>query len=318
MADTGGEMTDQIIQGDCLDILSTMPDDSADLVFTSPPYEDCRTYGIGFKLKGQDWVDWAVDRFLECCRVCKGLTAWVVEGRTRQFRWSATPALLMADLHRAGVKLRKPPIFHRVGVPGSGGPDWLRNDYEFIVCASKGKLPWSDNTACGHPPLWGPGGAKSHRTSNGGRVNQWGHPIREDGKLTGSDTPIEIGKPAACTLRPSHKITREYDGVTLANPGNVVEALVGGGVMGDSLCHENEAPFPEDLAAFFIKSFCPPGGLVLDPFCGSGTTCAVANGLGRHWLGIDIRQSQVELSNRRIHGELFHAAKEGRRDVNKR
>jgi hypothetical protein len=40
----------------------------------------------------------------------------------------------MAALHEAGFKLRKPPIFQRVGIPGSGGPDWLRNDYEFVVC----------------------------------------------------------------------------------------------------------------------------------------------------------------------------------------
>ncbi|MCJ8336399.1 MAG: hypothetical protein MJH10_19550, partial [Epibacterium sp.] len=137
------------ILGDCLDIMREMDNDSVDLVFTSPPYEDARTYGIDFNLQSQDWVDWSVERYVECCRVSRGLVAWVVEGKTRQFRWSATPALLMADLHRKGVKLRKPPVFKRVGIPGSGGPDWLRNDYEFIVCASGGKLPWSDNTACG-------------------------------------------------------------------------------------------------------------------------------------------------------------------------
>ena len=136
--------------GDCLELMRAMPERSVDLVMCSPPYEAARTYGIDFKLRGRDWVDWAVVRFQECQRVCKGLVAWVIEGQTRKFRWSATPALFMADLHRAGVHLRKPPIFHRVGIPGSGGPDWLRNDYEWIVTASSpGKLPWSDNTAMG-------------------------------------------------------------------------------------------------------------------------------------------------------------------------
>jgi hypothetical protein len=151
------DYTPTILQADCLDFLRNLPDGCVDLVFCSPPYEAARTYGIDFKLKGQDWVDWAVERFLECHRVSRGLTAWVVEGQTRKFRWSATPALLMADLHRAGVKLRKPPAYKRVGIPGSGGPDWLRNDYEFIVCASHGKLPWSDNTAMGHPAEVGAG-----------------------------------------------------------------------------------------------------------------------------------------------------------------
>ena len=38
-----------------------------------------------------------------------------------------------ADLKRAGFNMRKPPVFHRVGIPGSGGPDWLRNDYELAA-----------------------------------------------------------------------------------------------------------------------------------------------------------------------------------------
>lgn len=293
-------------QGDCLDILKTYDDASVDLIFTSPPYEAARTYGIGFALKGQAWVDWAVERYLECLRVSKGLVAWVVEGQTRNFAWSATPALLMADLHRRGVKLRKPPAFHRVGIPGSGGPDWWRNDYEFIICATHGKLPWSDNTAMGHPPKWGPGGEMSHRVSSGTRVNQWGHSIASGGTGGDRDNVTCQGK------RPSHKLQtrrkangeRAMDGLytepVKANPGNVIKCNVGGGVMGSKLAHENEAPFPESLAEFFIRSFCPPDGLVMDPFCGSGTTLKVALAHGRDAIGIDVRESQVQLSQRRI------------------
>ena len=69
--------------------------------------------------------------------------------------------------------------------------------------------------------------------------------------------------------------------------------------MGSKLAHENEAPFPEKLAEFFIRSWCPPGGTVLDPFCGSGTTLAVATKCGRNSIGIDIRESQVDLTKRR-------------------
>ena len=55
------ECVQRVILGDCLDVLRGMEDDSFDLVVTSPPYEDARTYGIGFSLKGQDWVDWSVE-----------------------------------------------------------------------------------------------------------------------------------------------------------------------------------------------------------------------------------------------------------------
>lgn len=75
------ETTHQYLVGDCLDLMRSLPDKSVDLVITSPPYEDARLYGeLNYKVKGQDWVDWCVPRFLECMRVCKGLVAWVVEG----------------------------------------------------------------------------------------------------------------------------------------------------------------------------------------------------------------------------------------------
>ena len=143
----------QIIVGDCLEVMAGWPEKSVDLVFGSPPYEDARTYGIDFKLKGQDWVDWMVEVYKQSLRVCKGLVAFVVAGRTRKFVWSCTPALLIADLHRAGIAVREGPYYHRVGIPGSGGPDWLRHDLEYIVSATNGgRLSWSDNTAMGDKP----------------------------------------------------------------------------------------------------------------------------------------------------------------------
>jgi site-specific DNA-methyltransferase (adenine-specific) len=271
-------MEAKIIHGDCLEVMRAMEPNSVDLVFGSPPYEDARTYGIDFRLKGQAWVDWMVEVFRESLRICNGLVAMVVEGRTRQFRYSATPVLLMADLHRAGICLRKPPAFHRVGVTGSGGPDWLRNDYEFIICATNGgKLPWSENIAMGRLCKFPTGGAMSNRNADGRRKNARTHVVamKQKQKMAGYTKP------------------------DIANPGNVLKFNVGGGVMGDKICHENEAPFPEKLAEFFIRSFCPPGGTVLDPFSGSGTTSKVAVVCGRNGIGIDVRESQVELSKRR-------------------
>lgn len=320
-----GEKQWGIFQGDRLEAIRQLPDHSIDLIVTSPPYEKARTYGIDFPHAGQAWVDWMVEPWREWQRVCKGLIVCVCEGQTRQRRWSAVPALLMADLHRAGFNLRKPPIFQRVGIPGSGGrrseheahggsADWLRNDYEFIVCTSRpGLLPWADTLANGHKPKWAPGGEMSNRNTNGMRRNQWG-----GGELsTGNERQADGSRRPAG--RPSHVIVNgdkkrisrghangdtitsdSYDPPAIANPGNVIKVIVGGGVMGDQECHENEAPFPEKLVSFFVRAFCPPGGLVLDPFSGSGTTVAVAAKLNRRGLGFDIRESQVQLGRRRL------------------
>jgi hypothetical protein len=284
----------RIDKADCLEWFAAQQADSIDLVFGSPPYEQARLYledgeDKGIARDADAWVEWMVQVYQAALRCCKGLVAFVVEGQTRNYRWSASPVLLMAKLHEAGVHLRKPPVYHRVGIPGSGGPDCLRNDYEFIVCATRGKqLPWSDNTAMGHEPKFAPGGDPSHRTQDGSRVNR-GAGKTPNGKRK-NEGPHRARMQSGEAYTPPER----------ANPGNVITCVVGGGTMGDSLCHDNEAPFPESLAEFFIRSFCPPGGVVCDPFSGSGTTAKMAVQYKRRFAGCDLRASQVELTRRRL------------------
>ena len=267
---------------DNLEWSKQQPDNSIDLVFGSPPYEAQRTYGIDFNLMGQDWVDWMVERWKEWDRISKGLVAMVVEGFTEDFKWSATPVLLMADLHRAGFRLRKPPLYRRDGIPGTGNVDWLANKYEFIICTSKGRFPWSNNVAMGHPNLYRAGGMMSNRHKDGQRMNQNG---RRAARLK------ELGIPKG----------KGYTKPEKANPGNIIDCgAAGGGKMGSDFAHEGEAPFPEYLAEFFIRSFCPENGIVLDPFVGSGTTVAVARKNRRLFIGLDIRQSQIEITTTRL------------------
>lgn len=315
-----GNATWAVEQADCLAWLNALPADSVDLCVFSPPYEAARTYGIDFKLRGQAWVDWMVEVFRACQRVCKGLVACVCAGQTRNYRWSATPALLLADLHRAGFNLRPPCWFHRVGIPGSGGPDWFRGDVEFIVCTTRpGRLPWSDNKACGHPPKWAPGGEISHRTASGERVNAReamgfggmpeGEPEAEAANRNGRR--LERGNPkGSCKGRRVVRGSANGDTLTsdsynppaIVNPGTVIACKVGGGLMGHKLAHENEAPFPLGIPERFVRSCCPPNGIVLDPFSGSGTTGHAALAWGRRFIGCDVRESQVELTKRRLAG----------------
>ncbi len=95
------------------------------------------------------------------------------------------------------------------------------------------------------------------------------------------------------------RVSREYKPPKRCNPGNVFKAVVGGGRMGSDLAHLNEAPFPESLADFMVRTFCPPGGIVFDPFCGSGTTLAAALKSGRNAIGSDIRLSQCWIAKDR-------------------
>jgi hypothetical protein len=264
----------RVDQGDCLKWLAAQALDSINLIISSPPYAQARLYlengaDLGIARTLDEWVEWMVSVYKAALRCCTGLVAFVVDGQTKDYRWSAAPELLVAALIREGITLRKSPIYYRKSISGSGGPDWLRNDYETVVCATRGgRLPWSDNKAMGHAPVYEPGGDPSHRLRDGRRANE--------ANGAGYEPPV------------------------LANPGNVIHCKVGGGHMGSPLAHENEAPFPESLAEFFIRSFCPPGGVVGDPFYGSGTTGAVAVRLGRRFVGCDIRNSQVEVALVRI------------------
>ena len=389
-----GEKLWEVEHANCLDFMAGLPPDSIDLIFGSPPYVTSRLYleggeDLGIARGPDEWVAWMLEVCRAARRVCKGLVAFVVEGRTESYRYDCTPFLLMADLHREGFHLRKPAVYRRVGIPGSGGLDWLRNDWEPIVAFTRGgRLPWSDNTACGHAPKWAPGGEMSHRVSDGTRVNQWGgharscqqrradgsrqppgrpshkvvggEPVDEGGGLPGIEpvpspegrnewgmqggsgmrrpdgnrrthgkphTKRRAGSEAARTKsfdQPNGTTEdQNYTPPAIANPGNIiqefftaeevadmlgeatdiVDCTVGGGQMGHRLAHLNEAPFPESLAEFFVRSFCPPGGVCLDPFSGSGTTSAVTIRCGRRALGCDVRQSQVELSRKRVSQE---------------
>lgn len=59
------------------------------------------------------------------------------------------------------------------------------------------------------------------------------------------------------------------------------------------------APYPEDLCKLPILATCPPNGVVLDPFCGTGTTMYVASKLGRKSVGIDVSSEYIELAEQR-------------------
>jgi len=270
-----GEASWEFKVGDCRKL--PYPDDHFDLVFCSPPYESQRSYGeLEFNLSGEEWVTWATECYMECLRVSKGLVAWVIEGYTDDFSYTSTPFLLHADLHRQGVKMRKVVVYQRNGIPGTGGPEWLRNDWEPIICATKnGRLPWADNTAMGQPPKQNTPRVATNRHKDGSRKSG----IYVD--------------PEVC------------------NPGNVITGIVGSGGMGWKDATSNEAPFPEWLAEFFIKSFCPPGGIVLDPFSGSGTTVSMAVKHGRNGVGIDARESQVWLGETRLLGMTVSERQQG-------
>lgn len=238
-----------------------------DMTIGSPPYLDARRYGRDDIARGlHEWVDdLMLPATVEALRVTRGPVFWVVAGVTKDNEYQPGPEVLMARAAEAGIRQLRPCVWHKNGLPGSGGRQWFRNDWEYVVAfKGEGPMPWADPLAMGMPPKYHRGGNMRNRDRNDKRCDR--------------TAPMP----------------------NLANPGNVIRVTVGGGHLGHPLAHENEAPFPEGLVEFFLCSFCPPGGTVLDPFCGSGTTLAVARRLGLNGIGIDLRPEQVDLAKRRV------------------
>jgi site-specific DNA-methyltransferase (adenine-specific) len=272
-------------------------DRAFDLVIGSPPYIDARLYleggrNLGISRNLRDWVAWMLAVTAESLRVSKGLVVWVCAGVTRDRTYQPGPEALLADWVRAGGSAYRPVYWHRVGIPGSGHDDWFRADMEYCLAFKRpGRLPWADNVANGKPPKYTSNGPVSHRTKGGERINATGEGNWKRGRRSNG---------VGCGVEPSWHSNSAIILPEIANPGNLIDASVGGGHLGSPLAHENDAPYPEKIPAWFIRSHCPPAGLVFDPFSGSGTTAAAALSEGRRYLASDLRQSQCELTRRRV------------------
>jgi hypothetical protein len=102
-------------------------------------------------------------------------------------------------------------------------------------------------------------------------------------RFNGSSSPIATKRPSLLKVGQS----RGSDVFTshIAENGN--------GIM-------HPAAYPVSLCEQLILQFSRDGGMVLDPFCGSGTTLVSAHRLGRRWIGFDIKREYVEIAAKRL------------------
>lgn len=257
--------TNVLYCGDCLELMAELPARSVDLVIGSPPYAGKgERYGNSKPWPMREWVDWMAEVTAEAVRVSRNVVVWVVNGFVRDGQYQPACECLVAECFANGLISERPAIWHKNAPPNR--KDWFGNDWEFCLAFRPPDSTRHFNyEAIGTPPKYKTGGRFRQRTTTGKR---------------------RLGN-----KYPTNKLTR---------PCDVLRVTVGGGHLGSKLAHDNEAPFPEGIVEPFALTCCPPGGVMLDPFCGSGTSLAVAERTGRLWIGMDCRESQVELSRRRI------------------
>jgi|SRR5210317_458592 DNA modification methylase len=258
------DMTDTIIHSDSCDALKKIPNNFVHLTVTSPPYDDLRDY------KGYNFNDSSLSTIIkELYRVTAdgGIVVWVIGDATvkgGETGSSFRQALLFMD---TGFKLHDTMIYEKNTSPFPARRNGNRYtqifEYMFVFC--KGKIKTS-HLICDKPNKW------AGHTNWGKNTNRG-----KDGEL---------------------KETTDIKPVPDYSPrNNIWKYNVGKGFnSSDKESHQHPAIFPEQLAEDHILSWSNDGDIVLDPFCGSGTTCKMAKKNNRHYIGIDISKEYCDLA----------------------
>jgi len=302
------EFRNKIICGNCLEVLKQIPDESVNCCITSPPYWALRDYEVegqlGLEPTFNEYLNNLVTIFDEVKRVLrKDGTCWVVIGDTyggslnkerdpsklaekqRSNRGSyfrkdsnikfkaqgldkcllqipARFAIMMID---RGWLIRNEIIWRKVNVMPSSVKDRFTMDYEKVYFFVKNKKYWFEQQF------------EEYAESSKARMKYPRYTDNSKGAsgqyaVVNNDYKVNYGRNKRCV----------WDIATKPFKG------------------PHYATFPPDLIEPMIKAGCPDGGIVLDPFLGSGTTALVAKQLGRDFIGIELNPEYCRLAEERI------------------
>ena len=265
------EFINEILLGDCGDILKDFPDNSVDLIFTSPPYADQRkkTYG---GVSPDNYVAWFLPKTEQFLRVLKPTGTFVLNIKERVVDGERHTYVieLILEMRKQGWLWTEEFMWHkRNSYPGKW-PNRFRDNWERLIQFNKSKKFNMYQESVMVPV----GDWAKDRLSNLSETDK----TRDESRV-GSG----FGKNVSNWL-----------GRDLVYPTNVIHMAT------ECSNRNHSAAFPIDLPKWFIKLFTQPDDLVLDPFVGSGTTALAAIQLGRRYSGIDLSPEYVEMSRNRL------------------
>ena len=249
---------DQILCGDCGEVMQTFPDECIDLIVTSPPYDNLRDYIVGYSF---DVRKVAIELF----RITKigGVVVWVVGDAVIDGSETGTSFSHALYFKKIGFNLHDTMIYQK---PNFSNPSNNRyhQTFEYMFVFSKG------------PP----------KTFNPikDRVNKYSQCFGKNTARLKSGEMVDRDKNTIGPMGMRHNVWL----MNTVGQENVCKAM------------PHPAMFPERLANDHILSWSNPGDLVLDPMCGSGTTCKMAKLNGRNYIGIDVSEEYCKLAESRI------------------
>lgn len=250
-----------IINADSTDYLLNNADDcSIDLTVTSPPYDSMRSYNDSLIWGSKEW-NLLLDQLYRVT-VPGGVVVWVVGDSTLKGSETGTSFKQALDAINVGFNLHDTMIYQK-----SAGNFPQKNRYyqvfEYMFVFSKGKP----------------------KTFNPLLVEKTGNPAYSVGcNARGTKRKIKYDP---------NKKHRVADNVWKVNAHSKNAAT-------DNIAFEHPAIMPEEIAERHILTWSNPGDLVLDPFCGSGTTGKMSIKNARKFIGIEKVESYCNIAKRRI------------------
>ena len=252
--------------GDCKEELKCLPNNSVDLIVTSPPYADQRknTYG---GISVDKYVAWFLPISTELLRVLKPTGTFIlnIKEKVVDGQRSTYVMELILEMKKQGWLWTEEFIWHKKNCYPGKWPNRFRDAWERLLQFNKSKQFNMYQEAVMVPV----GDWAKSRLKNLSETD-----LRRDNSKVESGFGKNI----------SHWIGRD-----MAYPTNVLHLAT------ECNNKKHSATFPEALPAWFIHLFTQVGDCVLDPFMGSGTTNIVAAKLNRNSIGIELLPEYYDL-----------------------
>lgn len=254
-------MYNEYFNESCLKTMQRMKTDCIDLVVTSPPYDNLRTYSghdINFNFK-------KTAKLLYRVMKNNGVIVWIVGDQTLHGNESLTSFKQALYFQKLGFKIFDTMIYQKTprGAVGNDRSYWQTFEYMFII--SK----------------------RAPRTIN---------LLKDRKNVTEAKSAVyQNRKPTGESRKGRAYQTTEY-----GRRGNVWLYHTGGNMAKDKIAFQHPAIMPDKLARDHILSWSNPGDVVYDPFAGSGTVLKQAKILNRNFIGSEINTAYCKIIKARL------------------
>jgi len=260
-----------IIEGDCEQALESFPDNSIDLIFTSPPYADQRRHTYG-GVPPDEYVDWFLPKAQQFLRVLKPTGTFVLNIKERVVNGERHTYVidLILNMRKQGWLWTEEFMWHKKNSYPGKWPNRFRDSWERLLQFNKAR-----NFNMYQDAVMVPVGAWAQdRLAKLSETDR----VRDESRVASG-----FGKNVS-----------NWVGRSMVYPTNVIHMAT------ECSNRSHSAVFPVDLPLWFVKLFTKSGDVVLDPFVGSGTTAAAAKKLDRHYIGIDLDPAFCKLGRNRL------------------